>query len=407
MPSDLTAASAITKIGYGDIHEQLDPYITALQLVDRGSKHINEANQEVQFGAHMQRSQGVGARAESEQLPTAGANKDARASMFLKYQYGRIQGTGQVFKQVTGNTTSFVDWMQREVTTITDTLKRDLNREVYGDGTGTMATLTANAITATVITVDDPHFVEIGMYVDVLTAATLGNNPPTKGNTAPMLVTAVDPVGLTITLSGGTVTALLNSVVVRTDSASGVNNWKKEWEGLGLITNASSTYANLAPGTWPLWVPGYVATSVATLSELTLTHLAQGIHQRGGKVTDFLTSYGVVNAYWNTLQGKRQFTGDQATGKMVGGMQQPAFQSIFGEVPITADWAAPKGTLWSLNKDEMYVHQLADWNWMDKTGTMWQQVPNTDAYSATIFQYSNIGVFRRNSFGKLSGITEL
>lgn len=406
MPSDLTAASAITKIGYLDIHEQLDPFIVALQLVDKGSKHITEGNQEVQFAAHMQRSQGVGARAESEQLPTAGANKDARASMFLKYQYGRIQGTGQVFKQVSSNTLGFIDWMGREVSSITDTLKRDLNREIYGDGTGTMATLTATATAATVITVDDPHFVEIGMYVDVLTAATLGNTPPTKGNTAPMLVVSTDPVALTVTLSGGTVSAAIGSVFVRTDSVSGVNNWKKEWEGLGLITNSASTYANVAPGTWPRWVPGYLQSSVGTLSELSLTHLAQGIHQQGGKLTDLLTSYGVINAYWNTLQGKRQFTGDGST-KMVGGMAQPAFQSIFGDIPITPDWAAPKGTVYGINKDEMYVHQLDDWQWMDKTGTMWQQVPNTDAYSATIFQYSNIGVFRRNTFGKLSGITEL
>ena len=406
MPSDMTAAAAITKIGYGEIHEQLDPYITALQLVDKGSKHITEANQEIQFAAHMQRSQGIGARNESEQLPTAGANKDARASMFLKYQYGRIQGTGQVFKQVASNTTGFIDWMGREVSSITDTLKRDLNRQIYGDGTGTLATVLATATAATVVGVDDAHFIEIGMYVDVLTAATLGANPPTKGNTAPMLVVTTDNVANTITLSGGTVTAAIGSAVVRTDSISGVNNWKKEWEGLGLITNSASTYANVSPGTWPRWVPGYLATSIGTLSELTLTRLAQGIHQQGGKVTDLLTTYGVVNAYWNTLQGKRQYTGDNVSN-MKGGMTVPVFQSIFGDIPITPDWAAPKGSVYALNKEEMYVHQLEDWNWMDKTGTMWQQVPNTDAYSATIFQYSNIGVFRRNTFGKLSGITEL
>ena len=406
MPSDMTAAAAITKIGYGEIHEQLDPYITALQLVDKGSKHITEANQEIQFAAHMQRSQGIGARNESEQLPTAGANKDARASMFLKYQYGRIQGTGQVFKQVASNTTGFIDWMGREVSSITDTLKRDLNRQIYGDGTGTLATVLSTATAATVVGVDDAHFIEIGMYVDVLTAATLGANPPTKGNTAPMLVVTTDNVANTITLSGGTVTAAIGSAVVRTDSISGVNNWKKEWEGLGLITNSASTYANVSPGTWPRWVPGYLATSIGTLSELTLTRLAQGIHQQGGKVTDLLTTYGVVNAYWNTLQGKRQYTGDNVSN-MKGGMTVPVFQSIFGDIPITPDWAAPKGSVYALNKEEMYVHQLADWDWMDKTGTMWQQVPNTDAYSATIFQYSNIGVFRRNTFGKLSGITEL
>jgi len=104
MASDLAAATAITKIGYGDIHEQLDNFVVALRLVEKGSKHISDGNQEVQFATHMGRNQGIGARGEGEKLPTAGQNKDARASIFLRYQYGRIQGTGQVFKQVSSNT---------------------------------------------------------------------------------------------------------------------------------------------------------------------------------------------------------------------------------------------------------------------------------------------------------------
>ena len=94
--------------------------------------------------------------------------------------------------------------------------------------------------------------------------------------------------------------------------------------------------------------------------------------------------------------------------KLKGGQSasNPAFQSVFGDIPITPDWSCPKGSLYALNKGELYFHQLGDWEWMDKSGSMWQQVPNKDAYSATMFQYSNIGTFRRNAHGKLSGITE-
>lgn len=405
MPSTLAAATAITKIGYEDIHEQLDDFLVALKLVDKGSKHITAGNVQVQFAAHMGRNQGIGARNESQTLPTALQNKDAQATIFLKYQYGRIQGTGQVFEQVSSNTEGFVNWMDREVTGIRDTLQRDLNRQIYSDGTGTLALLTATATTATTITVDDAHFVEVDMVINVLTAATLGNTTPTQGNTAAITVTAVDTVANTITFTGGTTSAAIGSAVVRADSDGVNNNWKREWEGLGLIVSAATLH-NINPATYTRWLPGYTQSSVGTLAELTITHLAQGIHQQGGQVTDLLTSYGVVNAYWNVLQGKRQYTGDQVS-KLVGGATTPVFQSVFGDIPITPDWACPRGSIFALNKNEMFLHQTADWDWMSKTGTMWQQVPNTDAYSATLFQYSNIGVFRRNSFGKLTGITEL
>ena len=56
MASDLAAADAITKIGYGDIHDQLDDFVVALKFVERGAKHITPGNTEVQFATRMSRS---------------------------------------------------------------------------------------------------------------------------------------------------------------------------------------------------------------------------------------------------------------------------------------------------------------------------------------------------------------
>ena len=402
MASDLAAADAITKVGYGDIHDQLDDFVVALRLVERGSKHLSDGNVEVQFATRMGRSQGTGARNENGNLPTAGQAKDARASIFLKYQYGQIQGSGQVFKQVSSNTQGFVDWMKREMTDIKESLNRSLNRQVYGDGTGTLALVATQATTATSVVVDDVHFLEVDQIIDILTAATLANNPPTRGNTAPLKITAIDESTNTITVTGGTVTAAVGSALVIADADGVENNWDKEWEGLGLILGTGVLHA-INPSTYPRWKPGYTESSVGTLAELDLTHLVQGIHRQGGKVSDLLTTFGVVNAYWSALQGLRRYKGDE---KLTGGGTTPTFQSVLGDIPITPDWACPDGTLYAINKSELYLHQLADWAWMDMDGSMWARVPNKDAYAATMFQYSNIGTFRRNTHGKLSGITE-
>lgn len=402
MPSNLTVANAVLKIGYGDIHEQLDDYLVALQKVESGSQKLTFGGVQAQFAIHVGRNQGIGALSEFDDLPEAGQNSDAVASLFLKNHYGRVQGTGQVFKQVQSAPEAFVDWMKREVDTIKDSLQRDLNRQVYGDGTGTIATLTATATASATVTVDDSHWLEEGMYINVLTQGTLTNTTPTQGNSALLTITAVDPTTNIITFSGGTVTAATGSVLVRASLTR--NNWKREWEGLGLIISTSSTLHGINPSTTTKWKAGYVANSVGTLTELAMTHLVQGIKQKGGNVTDFLTTYGIANAYWNTLQGMRRYDGGDVSK---GGVQVPVFQSVAGDIPFTLDWSAPTGTIHAINTKEMFLHQAADWDWMNMTGSMWQQVPNKDAYSATMFKYSNIGVTRRNSFGKLTGITEL
>lgn len=402
MPSNLATATAVLKIGYGNIHEQLDDYVVALKLVEKGSKHITDGNYEAQFAVHTARNWGIGARNEFEDLPEAGENKDARASVFLKYHYGTIQGTSQVFKQVSTKVQSFVDWMTREVEGIKETLKRDQNRQVYGDGTGTLALLTNAPSGATTFVVDSPLWIEKGQFIDVLTAASLGNPTPTKGNSALLKVTDVNFSTNTVTVTGGTVTAAIGSAVVLAGPTA--NNWKKETEGLGLIVSNTATLHNINPATEPEWKPGYIEGSVGTLAELDLTHLAQAIHKEGTSITDVLTTYGVANAYWNTLQGLRRYDGGE---KLTGGATVPVLQTLFGDIPITLDWACPTGHLYAINRNEMFINQIGDWEWIDETGSMWQKVPNKDAFYATLRKFSNIGVYRRNAFGKLTGITEL
>jgi hypothetical protein len=402
MPSNLTIADAALKVGYGDMHEQLDNRTVALSLLQKTSKHITKGNKEAQFGVRTRRSWGIGARNEYEDTPEALARKTVRASVFLKYHYGVIEGSGQTFKQVSSDPQAFVDWMDEEAKDILDTLKRDLNREFYGDGTGTLALLTSGATTATSIVVDTTLWLESGQPIDVLTQATLGNPTPTKGNTAKLIIESVDAATNTITVSGGTVTAAIGSAIVLAGATA--NNWKKEWEGLGLIISNSSVLHGINPATESTWKPGYIEASVGTLAEIDLTHLVQAIHKSGGEVTDLLTTPGAVNAYWSTLQGLRRYDGND---KLKGGVTQPVFQSTFGDLPITTDWAAPAGTIYALNRNEMFLNQIGDWEWIDGTDGKWMPLVQKDAFRATIKKYSNFGVYRRNSFGKLTGVTEV
>jgi hypothetical protein len=47
---------------------------------------------------------------------------------------------------------------------------------------------------------------------------------------------------------------------------------------------------------------------------------------------------------------------------------------------------------------------------MDRSGSMWQQKRTSagkfDAWEATLYEYSELGVNRRNTHGLISGITE-
>jgi hypothetical protein len=141
-----------------------------------------------------------------------------------------------------------------------------------------------------------------------------------------------------------------------------------------------------------------------TLTELNLINLVQSVDKKGGDVDVFLASPGVYNAYWNLLQGFRQFTNGAG---LTGGQRSFTFEALGKPIRFVSDYAAPKGTLYALSSKELVINRKKDWSWMDRDGSMWSRVADTDAYEARIYQYSEIGTYRRNAHAKLSNIAEL
>ena len=398
----LTFASDALKLVYGDLHEQLRDKNPALEFIEASSQHITQNGKEVIFDTHIGRNNGIGARGVREALPTAGAQKYKQAHLYLKNLYGSIEVDGQLFEQAADNYNSFINVVDNEIKGLKKDLARDLNRQIYGDGTGILGTVKTTA-TGTSIEFVDAHWIEPDMTVDVLLGSDLVDGTPTVKN-AGITVTAVNESTGVVTFSGS-VTAVAGDVIVR--GSNGSNSFNKELTGLGAIVGTGSLHG-IDGATTPVWQStiktlGSVGTP-GTLTEMDLISLVQNVDKKGGDVDVFLASPGVYNAYWNLLQGMRQFTNGAG---LTGGQRSFTFEALGKPIKFVSDYAAPKGTLYALSSSELVINRKRDWAWMDRDGSMWSRVADTDAYKATIFQYSEIGTYRRNAHAKLSNIAEL
>lgn len=402
----LTFASDALKLVYGDLHEQLRDKNPALEFFKASSQHITNNGYEVQFDTHIGRNQGVGARGVREELPVAGAQKYKKASLFLKNLYGSIEVDGQLFEQADTNTNAFLNVVDGEISGLKRDLARDLNRQVYGDGTGTIAVVKTAVTTANAnVTFVDAHWAEPGMAVALLDGTDLTDGTPTVKN-GNLVIDAVDEATGVITFTT-TTTAAVGDVIVRSGGGS-VNSFNKEWTGLGAIVGSGNTLHGIDGASVKVWnstvkTLGSVGTP-GTLTELDLINLVQSVDKQGGDVDVFLASPGVYNAYWNLLQGMRQFVNGAA---LTGGQRSFTFEALGKPIRFVSDYAAPKGTLYALSSRELVMNQKKDWSWMDRAGSMWEKVGNTDAYKATLYQYSELGTYRRNAHAKLSNIAEL
>ena len=400
----LTFASDALKLVYGDLHEQLAEKNPALEFIESSAQHITQNGKEVVFDTHIGRNQGIGARGVREALPVAGAQKYKQAHLYLKNLYGAIEVDGQLFEQAADNYNSFINVVDAEIKGLKRDLTRDLNRQIYGDASGTLGVVKTTATGTTIVFVD-AHWIEEGMVVDLLDGADLVDGTPTV-KTAAAVVTAVNETTGGVTFAGS-VAATAGDIIVR--ASGGANSFNKELTGLGAIVGSGNSLHGIDGATVSSWnstirtlgVPG---TSTGTLTELDLISLVQAVDKKGGDVDVFLASPGVYNSYWNTLQGMRQFT-NGAT--LTGGQRSFTFEALGKPIKFVSDYAAPKGTIYALSSKELVINRKKDWSWMDRDGSMWSRVANTDAYEARLYQYSEIGTYRRNAHAKLSNITEL
>lgn len=392
----LTFASDALKLVYGDIHEQLRDKTPALDFFESSASHITQNGKQVVFDTHVGRNQGIGARDIRETLPSAGAQKYKQANLYLKNLYGAIEVDGQLFEQAADNYNSFINVVDNEIKGLKRDLARDLNRQIYGDGTGTIATVATTA-TGTAIVFDNVQWAEIDMTVSFIRAGVVTGTQKT--------ITAINETTKTITFDSS-IAAVSGDLLVR--SSNGVTNYNKELTGLAAIVKATGSLHGIDPATTPVWASTVTALGTpptpATLTELNLINLVQKVDKQGGDVDVFLASPGVYNAYWSLLTSLRQFT-NGAT--LAGGQRAFTFEALGKPIKFVSDYAAPSNTLYALSSKELVINRKRDWAWMDRDGSMWQRVGETDAYQARLFQYSELGTYRRNAHAKLTNIAEL
>ena len=405
--SILTFASEAIKLVYGDLHEQLRDKNPALQLIEASSAHITQNGREVIFDTHIGRNQGIGARGIREKLPVAGAQKYKQAHLYLTNLYGAIEVDGQLFEQAAENYQAFINVVDNEIKGLKKDLANDLNRQVYGDGSGKLAVI-VDQPSSTTLEVDSTHWLEEGMLFDVVDP--VSGVKQQSGAASTIEIVSIDEDNSVITVTGtlGTFTTNINAGDIIVRSSNGVNSFGKEWTGLAAIVNDTDALHGIDPDDYAIWKStvetlGTPGTSTGTLTELALINLVQKVDKKGGDVDVMLASPGVFNAYWDLLQGLRQFT-NGAT--LEGGQRAFTFDAVGKPIKFVSDYAAPAGTVYALSSKELVVNRKRDWSWMDRDGSMWSRLADTDAYEARIFQYSQLGTYRRNAHAVLSNITE-
>lgn len=391
MPATTTTVSAIMKEVYGPrIENQMQDETVALKRIERTSDGVTETigGKYVDFPIRVKRNSGRGMRGELEALPNAGNQGYAEVHVPLRYAYGRVKFSSQLMTLAEKNYQAFASAMDNEMNYLKDDLAKDSNRQVYGDGVGTMAVITDTANSAD-HDVDNAQYLEIGDVVDVITLS--------SGVVVESELTIEDIVDNTITLSDTANTTADLQGIFRS------GNYNREVSGLDLIINDEDELHGLDPANERKWA-GIVDTAGANrpLSEGLMIRQVDEARKNGGKTSLILTSLGVRRAYFNLLTQQRRYTD---TKNFAGGFVGLAFNHG-REIPVIEDPDAPPNTMWGLDEDKFKVYRNKEWHWADEDGNVLKWVSGYDAFEAFMRQFWEIGTSQRNAHWKMDALTE-
>lgn len=335
----------------------------------------------VQFGV----GEGQGSRGENEQLPDEGFGEYDQAMGVVRFQYGSMYITGPSIEATEGGRASFASALKQSLKDVRDGFKLDTQRQVWGDGTGTIAVVNGAVAALTTIPVKNPYGLS---YVE----AQLQNSQVTRLFRRKMkiyFVTAGESRTVTAINGDGSIevdaaiTLVDGERIVRGD-ATGRTSDGKEIEGINKAVAATGTYLQIARAGVPEWQANLIDIGAALLDEDVLQQCFDTAEINGTDEPDLLISEHVARRlYVALLQGLKRFPN---TIDLHGGFKALDFN---GKPWVVDKYCPPQ---------RVYYMRLADWKWyvmknigwINRDGTILKWVENRDAYRAVLAAYRNL-----------------
>ena len=398
MGATLTTLADIIKTQYAPVVGEMINHSTP--ILDRiGKDYDSVQGKDFTIPLHYGRNEGIGARGEGSALPTAG-NQSYKASVLpMRYQYGRFQITGQTIKATRNNEGAYRKAVRSEMEGLANDMCDSLSRQLFGDGSGLLATLASSGSGTSTVVVDSTAKLRVGMPIDIIVKTT---GAATAGLAGTSVATITD--GTTFTISG-----TLAGSPAATYGVYIAGSRDLEMMGLGGIVSATTTVQGLDVSSYPWWVATVQGNSgtARAISDTILQKALDTLTQNSnGKASALYTTYGVRRAYQSILAAQKQFVN---TMTLTGGFDTIAYNGL----PIIPDKNAPSGKIFVVDESKLKFYRMSDNGgednglfWLEEDGNMLKYVTGYDAYEAILCLYSNLGTTMRNAFVRIDDITE-
>ena len=407
-PADIAAVQDILKEVFPaeGIESQLYEDTIALDWVESVTEYTDSDGLKASVPIKTGRTGGIGARAIGQNIPSADHQRAKKASYNYKNLYLTVKVHGPVVARMQTDRQAVVREIDFEVTNGILDFKRDLCRQIHGDGSANvlLAALPGNAASTTILLgatnypVIERGWLYEGLPIDVGTLA----DPDARTATQLRITSVVDSESAPAVVVSASVTPSAGDFIFiggnRTD-AGGSN----EINGFANIVDNAAVLGGLDPSTETYWksVVEHNSGTPRALSLSLMNTTNRKIRQKGNAgVSDVLGDLLQQQKYYELLQATVRHIGDAdlSAGKVEGPQ--------FNNVTFTGDADCRPGRIYFLQKKAFQMYSAGDIGWQNQTTggdiLAWDQ--DYDAFVARAAKYCQLGTDRRRSSGVLKDL---
>ena len=354
------------------------------------------------------RTSSIGARNDgtTEALPVGATPAWDAATFTAKSLYATIRITGFSMRTSARSQDAFERALTSDMElTVTD-MKKDLNRQIFGDGSAELARIASIATnTLTLVHHLYPTWPNKFLYVnEIVDARTIASGAVATGGITGDSVTLTAISGTaTVAFTGSAFTVTATSMALYREDNMNTTAPKEIYGLVAALYNVNPSSAAIPPGTTSYgtrltanygnidrstntWWQGNVLANAGTLRPFSVSLVAAGIDEAeikgGGKISIIQTNHSIYRVYGNTLAAAKQFDG--AVMKMDGGWTALDCMGI----PMFKDTECPDYHMFLIDETTMMLGVVGDWAWIEGDGgSILTRITGYDQYE---------GVFNRD-----------
>ena len=366
-----------------------------MSRLERDTSKTDVSGRHARLPVNIRPSQAIGARADADggpSLPTPQSQTYVELIIGYAHNYGTVRVTHPVIQASRNDRGSFIRAIGSEMDGIRRDLRNDVNRQLFGDGSGVLAANTAVDDGSGVLTVSAGHKLKIGMVIEAFTEKTGGSQ-----NDGDMTVSAVNTSGTAVSVTGASTNIADNDYLFRK------GNRGNEMMGLlGIVDDGTyaSTLQVIVRGTYPEWnstVLSNSGTARGISEDLLDNSLLQSEENSESEISLMITSSTQWRKIGQMMTPDRRYSTNM---ELPGGFTAISWAGVpivwdrdcprYGQVSHDAN-AVDTDFLFGLDESQLALYQLADWDFDDTDGNVLHRRQDVAAYDATLFYYGQLG----------------